>query len=31
MRSEAILWRIGQSNRNKKRKIEMAGTRGEAE
>ena len=30
-RSEAIIWRIGHSNRNKKRKIEMAGTCGEDE
>ena len=28
-RSEAILWRIGHSNRNKKGNIEMAGTCGE--
>ena len=25
LRSDAIIWRIGHSNRNKKRKIEMAG------
>jgi hypothetical protein len=28
---EAIIWRIGHCNRNKKRKIEMAGTCGEDE
>jgi len=30
-RSEAIIWRIGHSNRNKKRKIEIAGTCGKDE
>jgi hypothetical protein len=31
LRSEAIIWRIGHSNRNKKRKTEMTGTCGEDE
>ena len=31
LRSEAIIWRIGDSKRNRKREIEMAGTCGEDE